>query len=54
MFDWTAICVYIIWPILEAILIITFPRIMISIIIAAIITVYIMIKRESITDGDQL
>ena len=54
MFDWYAICAYIVWPILEAILIITFPRIMLSIIIAAIITVYIMIKRESITEGDQL
>lgn len=54
MFDWTAICAYIVWPILEAILIVTFPRIMLSIIIAAGITLYIMIKRESITEGEQL
>lgn len=53
MFDWTAIFAYIVWPILEAILIVTLPRIMLSIIIAAIITVYIMFKRESITDGDE-
>lgn len=54
MFDWCAICAYIVWPIIELLLLITFPRLMLSIIIAAGITLYIMIKRESITEGDQL
>lgn len=54
MFDWCAICAYIVWPIIELLLLITFPRLMLSLIIAAGITLYIMIKRESITEGDQL
>ena len=51
--DWANLSVYIIWPIIEAILFIIAPKLMLSLIIAAGVTLFVMCKRESITEGDK-
>lgn len=51
--DWTNVSIYIIWPIIEAILFIVAPRFMLSLIIAAGATLIIICKNEKPTEDDR-
>lgn len=51
--DWTNVSIYIIWPIIEAVLFIVAPRFMLSLIIAAGATLIIICKNEKPTEDDQ-
>lgn len=51
--DWTNVSIYIIWPIIEAVLFIVAPKFMLSLIIAAGATLIIICENEKPTEDDQ-